>query len=146
MGDAGGVVRVAQQQRCLPGHGARHGQGTVERVQVEAPVGTEWGFDEGAASGPGESVERRVDRRADHDGVAGRGDQFERLGDAHHDVGDDRGPAGVEAVPVPVERGVVAHGEGVAGAGGVAGVAGVDGGVQRVGDRRCERDVHLGHP
>lgn len=94
---SGGVVGIGQQQdgscRDVLGRGERR----PERLHVESAVGSERCFDHLPVGVGDEGVERRVDGRAHHDGIARRRDQPQRLDDAHHHVGDDRGPLGLEA-------------------------------------------------
>lgn len=143
---SGGVVGVGQQQHGPCRDALGRGEGHPERLHVESAVGSERRFDHSPVGVGDEGVERRVDGRAHHHGIARRRDQPQRLDDAHHHVRDDGRLLDLEAPPVPAVRGERPEGTGVGTAAGIAGVAGGDGLVQPGRDRLGERHVHLGHP
>ncbi len=142
----GRVVRVAQQVRNLAARSAGTRERVLQGAQVDSAVGVQRGLDHAAAVVRYERVERGVDRWVDDHGITTVGDQTQRFDDAEHDVGDDRGAAYVQVVPLPAPRGEFTDRFGKCGAARVSGVADVDGPAQGLRHGRGQHDVHLRDP
>ena len=139
---AGGVVRVAQQDRARS-----PGEGRLDAEEVELPAGL--GLDERHAlddgAGLGDAlVERRVDRRGDDHAVARLGHLSQQLDDAHHHVARRADARGIDR---PAESTLGEPRVRVSDAGirrRVSGVAELNGAGEHPGDRIGHRKVGLG--